>query len=68
MEKYTVDKLEKAANRVKVRESKKRKSRYGLAKSLGFTSEECIILQFKNEEIIKQLVQERKLKQLSGEK
>ena len=64
MKEYTIDTLEKAANRVKERESKKRKSRYKLAKSLGFTSEECIILQFKNEEIIKNLAEERKLKQL----
>lgn len=64
MKKYTIDTLEKAANRVKERESKKRKIRYKLAKSLGFTSEECIILQFKNEEIIKELAEERRLKQI----
>ena len=66
MKKYTLDSLEKTVNKSKAKASKTRKRKYDLARSLGFNANESIILQFKNEEIIKELAEERRLKQLNA--
>ena len=65
MKKYDLDSLEKTVNKTKKKASATRKRKYDLAKSLGFNAQESIILQFKNEKIIKELAEERRLKQLN---
>ena len=65
MRKYTIDKLEITVKKAKAKAAKTRKIKYDLARSLGFSAQESIILQFKNEKVIRELADERHLKQLS---
>lgn len=65
MKKYTIDNLETTVRKTKARASKTRRRKYGLARSLGFNAQESIILQFKNEKVIRELAEERRLKQLN---
>lgn len=66
MSRYNLDSLDKTVRKTKEKASKTRKRKYDLARSLGFNAQESIILQFKNELIIKELAEERRLKQLNG--
>lgn len=64
--KYTLEMLEKSAERCKKKVAAKKKKMYHLARSLGFTTMESLFLQGKNEVAIRELAEERRLKQLNG--
>lgn len=51
--------LEKKAKELKERGARNRKKSYKLAKALGFSTNEAIILQHRNEETIRRLAEER---------
>ena len=64
--KYTLEMLEKSAEKSRKKIANKKKKMYHLARSLGFDTMESLLLQGKNETAIKELAEERRLKQLNG--
>lgn len=62
---YTLAMLEKSAEKSRKKIAGKKKKMYHLARSLGFDTMESLLLQGKNEAAIKELAEERRLKQLS---
>jgi hypothetical protein len=58
--KLTLAKLEQQAERNREKGSNRRKASYKLAKSLGFSNDEAVILQHRSPDIIRELSQERK--------
>ncbi len=59
MKRYTLQDLKQDADKRKRRHLNTLKSRYALARSLGFTSQEAVILQNRREYIIRELAEER---------
>lgn len=61
--KYTLDMLEKSAEKSRKKIANKKKKMYRIARNLGFDTMESLLLQGKNEDAIKELAEERRLKQ-----
>jgi hypothetical protein len=56
---FTLDDLKNKVEQQRESQLARLKSRYELAKSLGFTAAEAMILQNKTEEVIRQLAQDK---------
>ena len=59
MKRYTLQDLKQDADSRKQKHKDKLKARYALARSLGFTSQEAVVLQNRSEHIIRELAQEK---------
>lgn len=66
MKKYTLEKLEKQVKNTREKTLKKKKEMYRLCIGLGFTPAESCFLTGKKESVIRELAEERRLKQLNG--
>lgn len=60
--KYTLEMLEKSAEKCKKKIAAKKKKMYHLARSLGFDTMESLLLQGKNETAIREIAEERRVK------
>ena len=60
--KYTLEMLEKSAEKCKKKIAAKKKKMYHLARSLGFDTMESLLLQGKKGDAIRELAEERKAK------
>lgn len=63
--KYTLEMLEKSAEKSRKKIASKKKKMYRIARDCGFDTMESLLLQGKNEAAIKELAEERRLKQLN---
>lgn len=59
MKQYTLKDLRQDAENRKQKHKDTLKTRYALARSLGFTSQESVVLQNRSERIIRELAQEK---------
>lgn len=63
--KYTLEMLEKSAEKSRKKIANKKKKMYRIARDCGFDTMESLLLQGKTEDAIRELAEERRLKQLN---